>query len=319
MASSLFSGVSSIANNVKTRNRTVKHVPRAAPGSDHSKSLVFKNITVVAPGLLGSSIAMAARQRGLAERISIYARREESVEQLKHVDWCDHAASNLGEVCRTAELIILCAPVERIISLAKSLAPELENNPIVTDVGSVKGEIVRLCQHNLGDKGRFVGSHPMAGSEKTGMENATPDLFVERVCFVTPQETTASKATETVVAFWKALGSKVTLETPDKHDEIVAMVSHLPHIVAATLAAFLSENCPRAGSFCGDGLKDTTRIAAGDPTLWREIIVQNRSEILRSIRSFQDQLQEFSAAIANGSEYDLLQLLNDGKRFRDKL
>ncbi len=282
---------------------------------------MISQLTIVAPGLLGASLGMAAKADGLARSVSVYARRPEAAHQAAAQVWCDRASADLAEACRGAEIIVLCAPVERIIALSHDLAAALEPgaSPIVTDVGSVKAEIARRCAAALDGKARFVGSHPMAGSEKSGMAHAEAALFKGRPCFVTPLPATDTAATEAVTALWQALGSNVILETPDRHDEIVACVSHLPHILASALACLLANSCPSAGDYCGNGLKDTTRVAAGDPSLWREIISQNRHEILRSIAQFQDELQAFAAAIANENDFEVLRRLSDGKQFRDQL
>ncbi len=280
---------------------------------------MFQTITIVAPGLLGASLAIAASEKGVAKNISIWARRQEAVDSLLQQPWCARASNDLAEACRDSELIVLCAPVNRIITLAEEIATFASGNPIVTDVGSVKADIVRRCEAALDGKARFIGSHPMAGSEKTGMENASSDLFDERTCFVTPSGNSDPEALAQTIAFWQSIGSQVVQETPDRHDEIVAQVSHLPHLIASSLATFLAPRCPSAADYCGNGLRDTTRVASGSPELWREIVGQNRHEVLRALRDYQDHLQSLTAAIANESDFDLLQQLADGKQFRDQL
>lgn len=282
-------------------------------------SSVFEKITVIAPGLLGASIGMAARQRELAKNVSVWARRPEAREQLAQTSWCDAAPEGIEEACSGSDLIVLCAPVERIIDLARSIAPHLDSNPIVTDVGSVKSKLSRACSAALDSQARFVGSHPMAGSEKTGMENADATLFVERACFITPLENADAKAVQAVSDFWQGLGSSVIIESPERHDAIVANISHLPHLLASALSIYLASAFPDAARFCGNGLKDTTRIASGDPHMWREIITQNRAEILRAIDAFQDELQGLRAVIANENDFETLAKLADGKAFRDVL
>ena len=262
---------------------------------------------------------MAARSKGLADSISVWARRPEARAALASKSWIDSAPESIEEACSGSELIILCAPVERIIEIAERIAPHLDSNPIVTDVGSVKSKLSRACAAALENKARFIGSHPMAGSEKTGMENASSDLFEERTCFVTPMEGSDSEALETVSEFWRRLGSIVISETPERHDAIVANVSHLPHLIASALANHLAHSYPDSKRYCGNGLKDTTRIAAGDPVLWREIISQNRDEILRALSCFEDELHGLRAAIANEDDFETLKRLADGKTFREGL
>jgi len=262
---------------------------------------------------------MAVHSRKLANSISVWARRPEARAELAAKEWIDSAPDSIEEACSKSDLIILCAPVERIIEIARTIAPSLDSNPIVTDVGSVKSELSRSCSAALEGKARFIGSHPMAGSEKTGMNNATDDLFENRTCFVTPLENSDTDAVECVSKFWSDVGSVVISETPERHDAIVANVSHLPHLIASALANHLSRSYPDSKRFCGNGLKDTTRIAAGDPVLWREIISQNRSEILRALSAFEDELHGLRAAIANEDDFETLKRLADGKSFRDGL
>ncbi len=280
---------------------------------------MFQTITIVAPGLLGASLAIAVSEKGLAKNVSIWARRQEAVDSLLEQPWCERASTDLAEACRDSELIVLCAPVNRIITLAEEIATFATHNPIVTDVGSVKADIVQRCESALAGKARFIGSHPMAGSEKTGMENACGDLFDQRSCFVTASPNSDPEALAQTIAFWQAVGSTVIEETPDKHDEIVAQVSHLPHLLASSLATFLAARCPAAANYCGNGLRDTTRVASGSPELWQEIVAQNRHEVLRAIHDFQDHLQNLRAAIANQSDAELLKQLANGKQFRDQL
>jgi prephenate dehydrogenase len=187
----------------------------------------------------------------------------------------------------------------------------------VTDVGSVKGELCRTCHTALAPNARFVGAHPMAGSEKTGWENATDTLFENRVCFVTPLDGTDESAVATVVRFWHDLGANVTTVTPDQHDEITAHISHLPQALATTLATFLAAKNPAWRNLSGNGLRDTTRIAASDATMWIEIFQQNRDEVLRALSKFQDELHGFQTALSNRDWLEVRARLERGKAWRD--
>jgi prephenate dehydrogenase len=185
-------------------------------------------------------------------------------------------------------------------------------------VGSVKGDISRLGHGVLGGNAHFVGSHPMAGSEKTGWEHGSAELFEGRTCFVTPVPATAPDALSKVARFWKDLGAEVVTVDPDKHDEIVAHVSHLPQVLASSLCAFLSTRDPSWRNLAGAGLRDTTRIAASDPKLWRTILEENRDEVLRALRDFQDELQGLHAALANRDFVEVTARLERGRAYRDK-
>ncbi len=262
-------------------------------------------------------MAKAVRQRGLAERIVIWARRPETRLGLREQPWCDRVVEKPEEAVHGSDLVVLAAPVEKIIALAQHVAPHLAGGAIVTDVGSVKGELCRLCHTAMRPGTFFVGSHPMAGSQKTGWENASESLFDQRVCFVTPLETTDSRATETVAKFWRELGAEVTTIPPDTHDEIVAHISHLPQALATTLCSFLSQKPAGWRNFAGGGLKDTTRIAASDAVMWIEIFQQNRDEILRALRELQTELHSFQSALANRDWPEIKGRLERGKTYRD--
>jgi prephenate dehydrogenase len=203
--------------------------------------------------------------------------------------------------------------------LAQAIAPALRPGALVTDVGSVKGDLCRACVQALGEHGTFVGAHPMAGSEKTGHEHGTADLFERRTCFVTPLGGTAPEAVERCVRFWHGLGAETITLDPDRHDEIVAHISHLPHLLAALLCVSLAQRDPSWQLHAGNGLRDVTRIASGDPLLWRSIVAMNRHEILRAVNAFQDQLDVLRAALANGDDLTVRRLLETGRAWRATL
>lgn len=278
---------------------------------------MLDKLVILAPGLLGGSVAQAARARGLARRIVIWARRPEVRLKLQGQPWCDAVAALPESAVAGASLVVLAAPVERIVELARTIAPHVPAGAIVTDVGSVKGDICRHGHAALRDRAHFVGAHPMAGGEKTGWEHGSPSLFEKRTTFVTPLPETDPAAAETVVRFWAQLGSEVTTLHPDQHDEIVAHISHLPQLLATTLGTFLAAKSLSWRNFAGGGLRDTTRIAASDPAMWMEIFQQNREEVLRALRRYQDELQGFQAALANRDWPEIRTRLERGKAWRD--
>lgn len=273
-------------------------------------------LTILAPGLLGGSVARAARARSVAQRIVIWSRRPESRAQLRGQPWCDATAETAAEAVRDATLVVIAAPVDQIVPLAKQIAPHLRPDALVTDVGSVKGEIAREGHAALAGRGNFVGAHPMAGSEKTGWEHSSATLFERRTCFVTPLTQTASTATETVSRFWRNLGAEVVHVAPEEHDRIVAHISHLPQVLASCLCAFLAKKNPAWRDYAGGGLRDTTRIAASDPNLWRTILEQNREEILGAIGGLEHELLSFKTALANQDYSQIVARLEQGRAYR---
>ena len=275
-------------------------------------------LTILAPGLLGGSVARATRQNAAANRIVIWARRPESRLKLRGQSWCDEVSESAEDACHGADLVVIAAPVDKIIPLTRQIAPQLKSGAIVTDVGSVKGEIARLGHTTLAPRAHFVGAHPMAGSEKTGWEHGTADLFKRRTCFVTPVPDSDEKAVSQVAAFWHALGADVVTVGADEHDEIVAHISHLPQVLASTLCGFLATKNHAWRNFAGGGLRDTTRIAGSDPQLWRSILEQNRDEVLRALRKYQDELHQFQIALANRDYVEIAARIERGKAYRDQ-
>jgi prephenate dehydrogenase len=216
----------------------------------------------------------------------------------------------------TLDVLISCAPVDAVIPALERFLPCLRPNGFATDAGSVKAQIVAEWEARHAGDGRFVGSHPMAGSEKRGAAAAAAELFVNRPCFVTPGPESDPACVEQVATFWRGLGAQVSYKTPAEHDAIAARISHLPHAVAAAMARTVS---PADLPFAGGGLRDSTRIAAGDPGLWRAILLQNRSAVLAALGTFAASLEELCRAVENDDAETLDRILSDAKRQRDAL
>lgn len=276
----------------------------------------FAQLTLLAPGLLGGSVARAARAAGLARRIVLWARRAETRAALRGQPWCDAAPDSAEEAAAGASLVVIASPVDQIATLAARIRPALPAGALVTDVGSVKAEVCRTAAEALGDRAVFVGAHPMAGSEKTGWEHSRADLFQGRACFVTPGPDTPPAAVETVAAFWRALGCRVATVSPTEHDRIVAHISHLPQLAASALCAALAGRDPGWREFAGGGLRDTTRIAGSDPELWRTILAQNRTEVLAALDLYLGELQGIRAALAGDDLKTVTRTLERGRAYR---
>lgn len=276
------------------------------------------SLTILAPGLLGGSAGLAAHARKAASRIVLWARRPEVRLALREQPWCDAVADTPEEAVKGADLVVIAAPVDRIAELTQLIATHVKPGAVVTDVGSVKGEISRLGHAALGTGAHFVGSHPMAGSEKTGWENGSVSLFERRTCFVTPLPETDAAAVQTVVRFWRDLGGEPVTVTPDQHDEIVAYISHLPQVLASSLCAMLGQKNPAWRNYAGGGLRDTTRIAGSNPELWRTILEQNRDEVLRALSAYEDELHAFKTALANRDFPEVITRLERGRDYRSR-
>ena len=239
-----------------------------------------QNLTIIGLGLLGGSIAAAARQRASDCRIVGCGHREGSLIDAQKAGLIDRWTLDVADAVAAAELVVLCLPVRQIPTWLEKIAPHLPAGCVVTDVGSTKSAIVEAGENCIRPPALFVGSHPMAGSEKTGVSAARADLFDGATCVLTPTPATDAGALRRVDAFWQSLGCRTVQHTPADHDRLVALVSHLPHVTAAALVAV-----QEAASLAlhGRGFLDTTRIAAGDAGLWTEILLENRENVIASI------------------------------------
>jgi len=282
--------------------------------------VVFDQLTILGPGLLGASLAMAAKDRGLTKRVVAWSRRSETRARCIDQPWCDAVESSPEAAVAGSGLVVLCTPVDTIAPLVAGIRPALDESATVTDVGSTKSVICRSCRSHLdGHPAQFIGSHPMAGSEKTGMSHARSDLFERAACLITPLDDAEDTAIARLIAFWEGLGMIVQSVSPERHDEIVAHVSHLPHFLASALCSYLSTRNGDWRNFAGGGLRDTTRIAAGDPALWQPIFGQNREELVRALDGFEAELHQLKAALLNDETLKLTAALERGKAYRDRM
>ncbi|MEM8549612.1 MAG: prephenate dehydrogenase [Verrucomicrobiota bacterium] len=278
-----------------------------------------QTLAVLGPGLLGASLMWAAKARGVALRAVAWSRRAESRQACAEQPWCDEVYQTAQACVAEADIVVLAVPVAHIVPLIAEIAPSLKDGAVVTDVGSTKSSICAAA-HKLMPKGaHFVGAHPMAGSEKTGLAHASPLLFEGRTCAITPIEDSDHKAVSEVTRFWTQLGMQVHACTPACHDTIVAHTSHLPHLLASSLCETLARQNPNWPPLHGAGLRDTTRIAAGDPQLWQAIVQENREEILQAIDAFSQHWGQLRKAVAAEDDQALANLLEAGKSFRDSL
>lgn len=280
--------------------------------------MAIDHLAILAPGLLGASVARAARARGLAGKITVWARRPEVRAALRGQPWLDHVADTPEQAVAHAHLVVLAAPVDKIIELDRQIAPHLRAGAIVTDVGSVKGPICAAAAAHTRTHGAvFIGSHPMAGGAQTGWEHGSASLFENRVTFVTPSADTPATALQTLDDFWRGCGGTVVTLPPARHDEIVAHISHLPQAVATVLACALSGKDGQWRHLAGNGLRDTTRIAASDATMWVEIFQHNRDSVLHALAAYESELAAFRHALEQADWADIRARLERGKEWRD--
>jgi prephenate dehydrogenase len=263
----------------------------------------WKKITLAGVGLLGGSLGMALRRRRLARSVVGLVRRAASVAECEALGAVDLATLDLERAVGGAELVVLCTPLAQMRTLLEQMLLALKPGAIVTDVGSVKGSVVRDLEATVAKAGaHYVGSHPMAGAEKMGVAAAQADLFEGAVCVVTPTPRSNAAAVRKLEQLWKSVGGRVLKLTPKEHDALVSRSSHLPHVVAAQLAnQILSPQRPKEqGMLCANGFRDTTRIASGSPEMWRDIALANRQNLSRALEMFTDGLLDFRRALESG-------------------
>ena len=285
----------------------------------------YPKVTILGVGLMGGSIGLALRQRGLAEEIVGIGRRQASLDKALACGVISHATLDLEAGVRQADLVIICTPVAAIVDdvrrvLAATESPGVHSKTtrtetLVTDIGSTKSAI---CLQTTSTEGvqRFVGSHPLAGDHRSGPDNALADLFVKKTVVLTPTASTATETTSNIQEFWQALGAKVVQMAPAEHDQALASTSHLPHLVASALAATTPEKWL---SLAATGWSATTRIAAGDPELWAQIFAQNTPDLLAALDRLIAELGKMRASLATEDWKQTQDSLTRAKRIRDAL
>ncbi|HKZ96016.1 MAG TPA: prephenate/arogenate dehydrogenase family protein [Hyphomicrobiaceae bacterium] len=280
----------------------------------------FQRIALIGIGLIGSSIGHASRRAGLAKSIVGSARTKATVDTALRLGAIDDGYATAAEAAKGADLVILCAPVGVCGALARDIAPALMAGAIVTDVGSVKTAVVRDVAPHMPDGVHFIGGHPIAGTEQSGPEAGFAELFDGRWCILTPEPHADRAAVEALTAFWQALGSKVEIMTPEHHDLVLAITSHVPHLIAYNIvntAAHLERvTDSEVIKFSAGGFRDFTRIAASDPTMWRDVFLNNKEAVLEMLGRFAEDLTALQRAIRFGDGETLFRVFAEARALR---
>ena len=280
----------------------------------------FGVVAIVGTGLIGGSVGLGLKERDLATAVIGVGHRKVSINKALKIRAIDEGSTSIEKAAKQADIIILATSVNLIPDYAKKIIPLMKKTAILTDVGSTKNYIVSQVNDEIkrtcgSGKSNFIGAHPLAGSEQRGIDSARPDLFEESVCVLTPTNLNSKKSITRLSNMWKALGARISIMTPSKHDEILALVSHLPHFVASSLAGVIDE---KYWKFAASGLRDTTRIASGDPDLWLSISKQNKQKIIEALRCFSEEVECMINDLERGNDKKLLGRLKKAKTVRDK-
>lgn len=288
-------------------------------------ALHFKHVAIVGVGLIGGSLGMVLKRQGLADAVVGIGRRVENLKTAVQLGAIDRYVSEAAAGIQGADLVVLATPVDTYERHLKEWGARVEPGAIVTDVGSVKGALVELAEGLLPSSARFVGAHPIAGREKTGVAAGSVDLFRGARCILTPTKRTDPKALQAVREVWEAAGSQVLDMDPFVHDRVLGAVSHLPHAAAFALINALTEVRERMTpeldllAYSGGGLRDTTRIAASSPEMWRDIFLWNRDNLVAIIEVYERHLDRLKHLIKSGDGPGIEKELERAKQVREQL
>jgi len=273
---------------------------------------LFNKVAIIGTGLIGGSLALAIKKMGLAKEVVGVTQHKSSLKLALRNKVIDRGSLSFS-IIQGADLLILATPVDSIIALRKKILRLIASDCIVTDVGSTKVDIVRALE---GGFPNFVGSHPLAGSEKRGVGFAKPDIFYNSLCIITPTKKTSINALKKIKSLWKALGTRILVINPEEHDKILGFTSHLPHLIAFSLINSIPSDFLR---FSSGGLRDTTRIASSSPLIWQGILLTNRKNSLKALDTFKSNLLKIKSAIAKNDKKLLLKILTKAQQKRNIL
>lgn len=257
--------------------------------------MFFNKTAVIGVGLLGASFSLALKKHGLCNHVTGYGRSKENLKRAKSMGIIDVASPDPAAACSDADLILLAVPAGSFTELVKQACPAFKKGAIVTDVGSVKGDLVYELENLMPAGVHFTGSHPIAGSDRSGIDSARADLFRDALCIVTPTERSDPSALKNVMDLWSGLGSRVMALSPAQHDRIYAAVSHLPHLIAYAMVNTVDDIDRSYLSYCGQGFRDMTRIAASSPDIWTDISLLNRQNLIEMIALFRENLNRMES------------------------
>ena len=283
--------------------------------------MTLGTVAILGPGLIGGSLALALAEKGLTKRLSIYARSSRALDEIRLAGVSAELTGNPSEAVSEADVVILCVPVEAMPALVHEFRDALKPTALVTDVGSVKGSVVRDIEPLLDGRANWIGSHPMAGSEQGGFAAARADLFDGAPVILTPTQHTTREARRRAEQFWAALGANLHVLSPEKHDEMIAAISHIPHLLAAVLVNHAVTHGKL--ELAAGGFRDTTRVASGSAELWTEILMANADAVATQVDHLIAQLRSIEVALKNPdkpvAKTHLLAMLQAAKEGRAQL
>ena len=307
---------------MKNKPRLSPPIPACRTGRSQVGATKIGKVAIVGVGLIGGSLGMALRKKRLAREVWGLGRNRGRLQGAKKLGAVDEISTDWKEGLKDADVVFICTPVGTIARIIQRIAPFLKKGTIVSDVGSVKRTVVGKAEKACPKNVYFVGGHPMAGSEKSGVESARANLFAGATSILTPQKTTSPRALKVVRSIWEKIGARILLLSPEEHDLTIAAVSHLPHLAAVSLVNVvddLQKKHKEVFSLPAGGFKDTTRIASGSPLLWRDIFLNNEKAILKMTGRFKRALEKIEKLVVSEKKQELLRELNRAREIREKI
>lgn len=279
---------------------------------------MINKITIIGVGLIGGSLAKAIKENNLAKVVFGFGRDLNRLEKAKKANVIDQFSINLKDAINDSDIVIIATPVGSFKEILIEIKPFLTSKIVISDVGSTKTNIASIVSQTLGDYSNyFIPAHPIAGKEKSGFEASESNLFNNRKVIITPLETSSTDSINLIQKMWEGTGADVDFMSPESHDELLGMTSHLPHMLAFSLVNYLISKNPSASIYAAGGFKDFSRIASGDAVMWRDICIQNKDQIIDHIRGYQKTLNSLVDAIENENSDELDLLFTSAKKTRD--
>ena len=279
---------------------------------------MINKITIIGVGLIGGSLAKAIKENNLAKVVFGFGRDLNRLEEAQKANVIDQFSTNLKDAINDSDIVIIATPVGSFKEILIEIKPFLTSKIVISDVGSTKTNIASIVSQTLGDYSNyFIPAHPIAGKEKSGFEASEANLFNNRKVIITPLETSSPDSISLIQKMWEGTGADVDFMSPESHDELLGMTSHLPHMLAFSLVNYLISKNPSASIYAAGGFKDFSRIASGDAVMWRDICIQNKDQIIDHIRGYQKTLNSLVDAIENENSDELDLLFTSAKKTRD--
>jgi prephenate dehydrogenase len=279
---------------------------------------MINKITIIGVGLIGGSLAKAIKENNLAKVVFGFGRDLNRLEKAQKANVIDQFSTNLKDAINNSDIVIIATPVGSFKEILSEIKPFLTGKIIITDVGSTKTNIASIVSQTLGEYSNcFIPAHPIAGKEKSGFEASESNLFKNKKVIITPLETNSSDSISLIQKMWQDIGADVDFMSPESHDELLGMTSHLPHMLAFSLVNYLISKNPSASIYAAGGFKDFSRIASGDNVMWRDICIQNKGQIINHIKGYQKTLDSLVDAIENENSDELDLLFTTAKKTRD--